>query len=153
MTQYLRSMQVVDYSKRGLRAVAPALIELSHAEGSTRTEWQRKVPLRVSSCLRFLRRSIVAGHRTSWRGFSSASNLRVWSRTEPMIDVPIRLNVNENPFPPSPEVIESIARAVADAASNLNRYADRDAVELQGLAAYVSAESGVAVTAGQVWAS
>jgi histidinol-phosphate aminotransferase len=72
----------------------------------------------------------------------------------PMIDVPIRLNVNENPFPPSPEVIESIARAVADAASNLNRYADRDAVELrEDLAAYVSAESGVAVTAGQVWAA
>ena len=34
----------------------------------------------------------------------------------PEIDVPVRLNVNENPYPPSAAVIESIATAVAQAA-------------------------------------
>ena len=40
----------------------------------------------------------------------------------PEIDVPVRLNVNENPYPPSAAVIESIATAVAQAAQGLNRY-------------------------------
>ena len=44
----------------------------------------------------------------------------------PEIDVPVRLNVNENPYPPSTAVIESIATAVARAAQGLNRYPERD---------------------------
>ena len=44
----------------------------------------------------------------------------------PQIDVPVVLNVNENPYPPSPAVIESIATAVAQAATGLNRYPERD---------------------------
>ena len=30
----------------------------------------------------------------------------------PQIDVPVRLNVNENPYPPSPSLIADIAAAV-----------------------------------------
>ena len=39
----------------------------------------------------------------------------------PELDVPVRLNVNENPYAPSPAVVDSIARAVAGAAGRLNR--------------------------------
>ena len=33
----------------------------------------------------------------------------------PQLDVPVCLNVNENPYPPSEQVISEIAAAVADA--------------------------------------
>lgn len=44
----------------------------------------------------------------------------------PELDVPARLNVNENPYPPSPAVVRSVTDAVARAATGLNRYPDRD---------------------------
>ena len=34
----------------------------------------------------------------------------------PQLDVPVCLNVNENPYPPSPALVARIATAVADAA-------------------------------------
>jgi len=72
----------------------------------------------------------------------------------PQLDVPVLLNVNENPYAPGPEVVASIAAAVAEAASGLNRYPDRDFLGLRGdLAAYLGAESGVALTAEQLWAA
>ena len=49
----------------------------------------------------------------------------------PQLDVPVRLNVNENPYAPSPEVIADITRSVAEAAHTLNRYPDRDFTELR----------------------
>ena len=70
----------------------------------------------------------------------------------PQIDVPIRLNTNENPFGPSPEFVRDIATAVAAAATTLNRYPDREAVALRtDLAAYLLRESGVAVDVDCVW--
>ena len=39
----------------------------------------------------------------------------------PQLDVPVRLNVNENPWAPSDELVDDIARSVARAASGLNR--------------------------------
>ena len=72
----------------------------------------------------------------------------------PEIDVPVRLNVNENPYPPSTAVIESIANAVARAARGLNRYPERDFPRLrEALADYLEAESGVHLTPGQIWAA
>ncbi len=68
----------------------------------------------------------------------------------PQLDVPVRLNVNENPYPPSETVLDAIAKAVAEAARTLNRYPDREATELRAaLAAYLGHELG----AGQVWAA
>jgi histidinol-phosphate aminotransferase len=68
----------------------------------------------------------------------------------PQLDVPVRLNTNENPYPPSPALVQEIANAVASAASALNRYPDRDALALRGdLAAYL----GHGLTARQVWAA
>ena len=70
----------------------------------------------------------------------------------PQLDVPVRLNVNENPFPPSQEFVQAIAEAVAKAANELNRYPDRDAIELRkDLARYISAESRTSVSWDNVW--
>jgi histidinol-phosphate aminotransferase len=72
----------------------------------------------------------------------------------PRVDVPVVLNVNENPYPPSAAVIDAIGRAAADAAASLNRYPDRDAEDLRAdLAAYLSVDTGVALTATQLWAA
>ncbi len=68
----------------------------------------------------------------------------------PQLDVPVRLNVNENPYPPSAAVVADIERAVAEAARELNRYPDREFVALrEALAAYL----GHGVTPAQVWAA
>lgn len=60
----------------------------------------------------------------------------------PQLDVPHLLNVNENPYPTPPVVVEAIADAVRTAASGLNRYPDRDFPALRAdLAAYLASES------------
>ncbi|MFD1504096.1 histidinol-phosphate transaminase [Georgenia yuyongxinii] len=72
----------------------------------------------------------------------------------PQLDVPVLLNVNENPYPPSDAVVADIADAVAKAAHGLNRYPDRDFHELRAeLAEYLRVESGVAVVPEQIWAA
>ena len=72
----------------------------------------------------------------------------------PHLDVPARLNVNENPFPLPADLAAAMGRAVATAAIGLNRYPDRDADRLrEALADYVARESGVRVTVDQVWAA
>jgi histidinol-phosphate aminotransferase len=69
----------------------------------------------------------------------------------PQLDVPVRLNTNENPYPPPPEMIAEIGRRVA---SDLNRYPDRDAVRLrQALARYLSEQTSAPVSADQIWAA
>jgi len=68
----------------------------------------------------------------------------------PQIDVPVRLNTNENPYPPSPALVRGIADAVAEAAASLNRYPDRDVVELRkDLADYL----GHGLTGAHLWAA
>ena len=72
----------------------------------------------------------------------------------PQLDVPILLNVNENPYPPSEETVADIAAAVTVAARGMNRYPDREFLDLRAdLAAYLRRESGVHLTAEQVWAA
>lgn len=68
----------------------------------------------------------------------------------PQIDVPVRLNTNENPHPPSAELVADLAEAVGRVSGELNRYPDRDAVELRAsLAAYL----GHGLTTERVWAA
>jgi histidinol-phosphate aminotransferase len=70
----------------------------------------------------------------------------------PQLDVPVRLNTNENPHPPSPELAAEIGAAVHAAAASVNRYPDRDAVALRtDLAAYLSTQAGAPVAPQQVW--
>ncbi|MER7574773.1 histidinol-phosphate transaminase [Streptomyces sp. NPDC126514] len=72
----------------------------------------------------------------------------------PQLDVPVRLNTNENPYPLPEALVERIAERVRDAARNLNRYPDRDAVELRTrLAAYLTDTSGHEVSLANVWAA
>ncbi|MGH8860980.1 MAG: histidinol-phosphate transaminase [Jatrophihabitantaceae bacterium] len=72
----------------------------------------------------------------------------------PQVDVPVMLNVNENPYPPGDEVVADMAAAVAVAARTLNRYPDRDAVALRAdLADYLNAEGATGLGAGHVWAA
>ena len=68
----------------------------------------------------------------------------------PQLDVPVRLNTNENPYPPSAALVADIAAAVRDVAGGLNRYPDRDAVALRtALAGYL----GHGLTAASAWAA
>jgi histidinol-phosphate aminotransferase len=68
----------------------------------------------------------------------------------PQLDVPVALNVNENPYPPSDAVVADVAAAVAEVAGTLNRYPDREFTVLRtALAGYL----GHGVTPSQVWAA
>ncbi|MEE6297047.1 histidinol-phosphate transaminase [Georgenia wangjunii] len=73
----------------------------------------------------------------------------------PQLDVPVLLNVNENPHAPAPDVIADIADAVRAAAAGLNRYPDRDFLDLRAeLADYLRVESGVVgLAAENLWAA
>ncbi|MEE1930463.1 histidinol-phosphate transaminase [Streptomyces sp. TRM 70351] len=72
----------------------------------------------------------------------------------PQLDVPVRLNTNENPYPLPEELVARIAERVTEAARGLNRYPDRDAVELRTrLAAYLTRTGGHPVNTDGVWAA
>ncbi|MFG2288884.1 histidinol-phosphate transaminase [Streptomyces sp. NPDC048595] len=72
----------------------------------------------------------------------------------PQLDVPVRLNTNENPYPLPEPLVARIAERVTEAARQLNRYPDRDAVELRTeLARYLTRTGGHEVTRDQVWAA
>jgi histidinol-phosphate aminotransferase len=72
----------------------------------------------------------------------------------PQLDVPVALNVNENPYPPSERVVADIAAAVAETARTLNRYPDRDAVALRAdLASYLTADGGIGLGVDNLWAA
>ncbi|MFJ1734615.1 histidinol-phosphate transaminase [Streptomyces sp. NPDC088254] len=72
----------------------------------------------------------------------------------PQLDVPVRLNTNENPYPLPEPLVERIAERVREAARDLNRYPDRDAVELRTrLAEYLTDTSGYEVGLANVWAA
>src|SRR4029079_6894411 len=66
------------------------------------------------------------------------------------LDVPVRLNTNENSYPLPEAVAAAVEKALSDEVRGLNRYPDRDAVALRAdLAAYL----GGGLSAEQVWAA
>jgi histidinol-phosphate aminotransferase len=72
----------------------------------------------------------------------------------PQVDVPVRLNVNENPYPPPDALVADVAAAVADAARGMNRYPDREAEELRrDLGAYLGRREGRPLPPERVWAA
>jgi histidinol-phosphate aminotransferase len=72
----------------------------------------------------------------------------------PQLDVPVRLNTNENPYPPPPELVADLTKAVGEVARGLHRYPDRDAVALRtDLAAYITSSTGFPVTEANLWAA
>ncbi|PXX62428.1 histidinol-phosphate aminotransferase [Nocardia tenerifensis] len=72
----------------------------------------------------------------------------------PQLSVPVQLNTNENPHPPSKALVDDVAESVRIAAAELHRYPDRDAVALRtDLAEYLTRQTGVAVSTENVWAA
>jgi histidinol-phosphate aminotransferase len=72
----------------------------------------------------------------------------------PRVPAEATLNTNENPYPPSPELIEAITQRVKHVASTLNRYPDRDAVILRkSLASFVNELSGTTLSDLNIWAA
>ncbi|MCQ9675582.1 histidinol-phosphate transaminase [Corynebacterium sp. BF-R-2] len=72
----------------------------------------------------------------------------------PQLTVTNQLNTNENPYPPSEALVRDMVKAVEKHAAQLNRYPERDAVELRtALASYVSGQTGVTVSVDNVWAA
>ena len=69
----------------------------------------------------------------------------------PQLDVPVALNTNENSYQVPAVVVEAMTKAVAAAASGLNRYPDREFTALrEALAAYLS-RSGTFISASRCW--
>jgi histidinol-phosphate aminotransferase len=72
----------------------------------------------------------------------------------PQLAVPYRLNTNENPYPPPPELVADVVRGAEVAAANLHRYPDRDAVALRtALAGYLTESTGVPLAMANLWAA
>ncbi|WP_040160522.1 histidinol-phosphate transaminase [Nigerium massiliense] len=68
----------------------------------------------------------------------------------PQLDVPVCLNVNENPYPPTTEIRRAMADAVMDVTTRVNRYPDREATNLRwALAHYL----GHGLTIDNTWAA
>jgi histidinol-phosphate aminotransferase len=72
----------------------------------------------------------------------------------PQLDVPVRLNTNENPHPPTQALIDDVTASVRAVAGELHRYPDRDAVALRSdLAAYMSAQTDTPLSVENLWAA
>ena len=72
----------------------------------------------------------------------------------PQLNVPVRLNTNENPHPPTRALIDDVTASVQVAAGDLHRYPDRDAVALRtDLAAYMTVQTGTEVSVENLWAA
>jgi len=72
----------------------------------------------------------------------------------PQLNVPVRLNTNENPHPPTRALIDDVTASVQVAVGDLHRYPDRDAVALRtDLAAYMTAQTGTDVSVENLWAA
>jgi histidinol-phosphate aminotransferase len=72
----------------------------------------------------------------------------------PQLAVPVRLNTNENPHPPTKALVDDVVQSVREAAVDLHRYPDRDAVALRrDLAAYLTAQTGAQLGVENLWAA
>jgi histidinol-phosphate aminotransferase len=71
----------------------------------------------------------------------------------PQLDVPVRLNTNENSYAVPADVVAAVTDAVHEVASHLNRYPDREFTQLRtALAAYLRSQTGAGIAPEQVWA-
>jgi histidinol-phosphate aminotransferase len=72
----------------------------------------------------------------------------------PQLAVPVRLNTNENPHPPTKALVDDVVRSVQEAAADLHRYPDRDAVALRrDLAGYLTVQTGTQLGVENLWAA
>jgi histidinol-phosphate aminotransferase len=72
----------------------------------------------------------------------------------PQLDVPVRLNTNENPHPPTKALVDDVTVSVQAVAKDLHRYPDRDAVALRSdLSAYLTGQTGTSLSVENLWAA
>jgi histidinol-phosphate aminotransferase len=72
----------------------------------------------------------------------------------PQLDVAVRLNTNENSYPPPEVAVAEMEKALGAVLRDLNRYPDRDAVALRtDLAAYLDRSGGNGLTWRNLWAA
>jgi histidinol-phosphate aminotransferase len=72
----------------------------------------------------------------------------------PQINDVTALNTNENPFPLPKSVVDAMLARLPEVLRDLNRYPDRDAVELRSaLAAYINNLSKTSFTSENIWAA
>ncbi|RVW00421.1 histidinol-phosphate transaminase [Rhodococcus spongiicola] len=97
----------------------------------------------------------VPGARAGVDALPIRENLRGKSAYgAPQLSVPVQLNTNENPHPPTKALVDDVAESVREAGRELHRYPDRDVVALRtDLAAYLARQTGVPVTIDNVWAA
>ena len=70
----------------------------------------------------------------------------------PQIDVPVRLNTNENPYSLQTKVTAVISHEIEKVLNSLNRYPDRDAIELRtALSHYINQLSGTRFEMDSIW--
>lgn len=70
----------------------------------------------------------------------------------PQIDVPVRLNTNENPFPLTEDLQGVLQESIALTLRELNRYPDRDALTLRGeLAQFINQKSKTDFDSNSIW--
>ena len=72
----------------------------------------------------------------------------------PQLPAEAVMNTNENPYAPSKELAQAISLRVAEVATSLNRYPDRDATKLRSkLADFINSLSGTTLTNENIWAA
>lgn len=72
----------------------------------------------------------------------------------PQLNVSTRLNTNENPFGPSKTLVKDLESAISEIGARLNRYPDRDAIELRrSLAQYLNQLSDTTFSEANIWAA
>ena len=72
----------------------------------------------------------------------------------PQIDLPHRMNTNENPYSLNETVQKSISESIMSHLANLNRYPDRDADQLRGaLASFINQRSKTNFGIENIWAA
>jgi histidinol-phosphate aminotransferase len=65
-----------------------------------------------------------------------------------------QLNTNENPYPPTSDLVQAIVQRVREIAPSLNRYPDRDVTQLrESLANFLNELSGVHLNKDHIWAA
>ena len=72
----------------------------------------------------------------------------------PQLPADAVMNTNENPYAPSKELAQAISLRVAEVATSLNRYPDRDATKLRSkLAEFINSLSGTTLNSENIWAA
>lgn len=70
----------------------------------------------------------------------------------PQAAVPVRLDSNESPYPPSRAQVDDIAESIREAVGQVHRYPDRHMIALRrDLAEYIYHRTRVAIDAANVW--